>query len=435
MEFIVTLLVAAVLVRCIKIYVGVPKKKSPLVLSGDIEESFASGSRNAASRWLSAGQSFVCRGYAVEDGMVYVGERMRDFTGMNEGCLINPSLPVAPLGTPYERVKDALPRYEKLTPEQRGGYLHWLGRGRSGQVDPAWLFLFLFGIERRLFVDGPRGNVSSKERNELAAEIRRLAVLYGEHRSFRGYCKNLLAVEWALKADYAEIPEWVDFTDRFCAGTFNVIFALYVSRNQPIPAEVAFQWAALHPEFVPGTAARRAPDDFRRLFLDAYTRNFDEGIVIHKNRSPLNLIYKGANPSLGNGVKLSIPSLPDPFLLATPLKKIRALAAECVSEMEREGIVTEKSTFPGAENEDSLDSLDDTHREFLARLAERPLWARGQVLAFCESLAIVPDPSIELLNSWACVTGGIPLIEDGDPVFVDISLLQEILVRESSDAG
>ena len=433
MEFIVFLVIAAILVRFIKSYFGVPKRDEILVLSREAE-NYRSGSKSTACQWIEPGQSFICRGYSVEDGMVYVGERMRDFTGTNEGCLINPELEVAPEGTPSLPVNQIQPRYEMMSPEQRGAYLRWLGEGRFGRADPAWPFLFFYGIERRLFMDGPRGYVSHQERNELVSEVRRLLHVYGEYRSFRGYCKNLLATEWVLKGDYAEIPEWVDFTDRFCVEAFNAIISLYVSRDQPIPGEVALQWLFLHPEHIPGTLSRREPEKFERLFLEGYKEKFGEGILIHKNRSPLNLIYKGANPSLGNGVKLTVSSLPDPFLLATPIKKLDVLAEECISAMESDDTIELKGRVFDTENVDPLESLDEVHSEFMARLATKILWPRADVLAICDALSIFPEPSFELLNAWGRVAGGLPLIDDGDPVFVDIPLLQEMLLRENADA-
>ena len=80
---------------------------------------------------------------------------------------------------------------------------------------------------------------------------------------------------------------------------------------------------------------------------------------------------------------------------------------------------------------DLLESLDDDHRELMARLASKTLWPRGEFLAVCEELSVLPDPSIELINSWAFVTGGLPLIEDGDPLFVDMELLREIFVGDN----
>lgn len=432
-EFLVFLVIAALLVRLIKSYFGVPKHKELLVLSGDAGK-FRSGSKTASYQWLKPGQSFICRGYSVEDGMVYVGERMRDFTGANEGCLINPELEVAPEGTPSLPVKEIQPRYETMNPEQRGAYLGWLGEGRSGRADPAWPFLFLYGIERRLFVDGQRGYVAQQERNELVSEVCRLLDVYGEHRSFRGYCKKLLATEWVLKGDYAEIPEWVDFTDRFCAEPYNAIISLYVSVGRPIPDKVALQWLFLHPELIPGTLSRREPEKFTNLFLAGYKEKFGDGILIHKNHSPLNLIYKGANPSLGNGVKLFVQALPDPFLLATPIKKLTALAEECITAMESDETIELKGRVFNADDIDLLESLDDVHSEFMARLATKTLWPRSDVLALCTALSITPEPSFELLNAWGCIAGGLPLIDDGDPVFVDIPLLQEMLLRENADA-
>ncbi|MDI9369790.1 MAG: TerB N-terminal domain-containing protein [Synergistota bacterium] len=393
--------------------------------------------RNVSSVWIEPGRSFTCRGVEIAGGMLYVGSRMRDYTAANDACLIDPSLPVSFDGPCREPVNDPLPRYETLTPRQRGSYLTWLSQGRRGPADLAWLLLFFYGIERRLFVDAKRESVSREERNALVAEVADLSELYGEHRSFRGLCKNFLATIWVLSGLYADIPGYVDFTDRFCANSFKAVFSLYVSRGRRIPGEVALQWLLLHPEHIPGAAglaAKREPEVFERLFLEGYKESLGDGIFIHNNRSPLTIVYKGANPSFGNGVKVSVASLPDPFLLATPFRNIRTVAEECVAAMKNDQSLDLRGPRKRGDDQDLLDSLDDTHREFMARLAEKPLWPRREVLSICGSLSILPDPSIELLNSWAFVNGGLPLVEDGDPVFVDLELLREVLVGDKQEA-
>jgi hypothetical protein len=434
-EFFFVLLIAVLFVRLIKAYLVSSKETPPLVLS-DTGGEFRSGAGRYAFQWLEAGRSFVCRGYSVPDGMVYVGERMRDFSGKNDSCLINPLLPVTEGIVSSEHVGDVRPHYEKMTPQQRGGYLNWLGGGRTEPLtDPAWLFLFFYGLERRLFLDGPRGYVQEEDRRSITTEVRRLMTVYGEHRSFLGYCRNLLATNWVLQGDYSEIPEWLDFTDRFCAGTFDAMLALHVSRNEPIPGEIAHQWVVLHPESGPGTAARRFPETFKKLFLQSYQKRFGDGIRINPNRSPLNLVYNAANPSLGMGMKLRAPSLPDPFLLATPFKRIRAVAEECVSEMLTGGDALPPALSGFGASPARLEILDDVHRELLARLSGKSIWPRQELLSVCESLSLSPDASLEVLNEWACSTEALSVVEDGNPVFVDTSLLHDMILGQTAGSA
>lgn len=429
MEFLVTLIVAAVLIRLVKFYYAPSKKEAQLVMTGVAGYTPAS-LKGASWMWIPPGRGFSFRGYEIPDGMLYVGERMRDFTGSNEACLVDPALPVAPKGTPFEKTRMVFPRYDRLTPEQRAGFLAWMGDGRRVAADHAWLLLFLYGVERRLFVDGPRTNIPMREQDRLTAEIRELMGTYGEIRSFRGHCKNLLAASWASHGLFAEIPEYIDFTDRFCSSAFNVIFSLYVAGGRPIPAEVALQWIRLHPEHVKGTMMRRFPSEFESLFIDGYAQRFGEGIFIHNNRTSLSFVYRGANPSFGNGVKLTVPSLPEPFLLDTPLKQIKTLACDC-ADMIKSGNQQGLELAAARDGDrDLLESLDDDHRELMARLAAKTLWPRGEFLSACEELSVLPDPSIELINSWAFITGGLALIEDGDPLFVDMALLREIFVGD-----
>jgi len=47
------------------------------------------------------------------------------------------------------------PRYENMTPGQRGNYLSWLASGKQGQLDDiGYAFVYFYGLERRVFIDG-----------------------------------------------------------------------------------------------------------------------------------------------------------------------------------------------------------------------------------------------------------------------------------------
>ncbi|HOO87921.1 MAG TPA: hypothetical protein PK442_09465, partial [Synergistales bacterium] len=116
------------------------------------------------------------------------------------------------------------------------------------------------------------------------------------------------------------------------------------------------------------------------------------------------------------------------------IKKLDLLAEECIKAMETDDTLEFKGQVFEADGVDPLESLDDIHSEFMARLATKMLWPRADVLAVCDALSIAPEPSFELLNAWGRIAGGLPLIDDGDPVFVDIPLLQEMLLRENADA-
>ena len=291
--------------------------------------------RGAPAQWFSADKTPEVNGYTIPGGLVYVGGKLLDYTGFNDPCLINTDLKAEPGVSPHETVEDSFPDYGKLSPGQRGAYLSWLsGRRSDPSADIAYVFLFFYGLERRLLVDGQRRLVSPEERGEIVRELLRLLAIYGENRGFRGYCRNLLAVEWVLYGKPDEQPPYVDFSDRYCAEPFAAVLARYAAAEMPIPPDTALQWLILNPEQGLKTAARRCPDLFRKLFAVRYREKFGDGMIIRSTKTSLTLTYKAASPSLGDGLRLRIPGLPNPFILKSPLKKIAAIAGRCADELE-----------------------------------------------------------------------------------------------------
>ncbi len=289
------------------------------------------------AQWHPAGKTTTVQGYQIPGGMIYVGEHLPETSGYgNDACLIDPKLPLKP-GEPWEAGDEMgyWPKYGQIPEKCRGSYLKWLSTGRSEpEAYIGYVFLFFYGIERRLFVDGPEGLVSESERASLLDEVRRLLKIYGKNRSFRGYANNLLAVQWALFQSDRPAPADIDFDDRYCSGPFQLILAKAVASGKPLPADIALQWLRLSPEFGLRTPARRCPKEFRQLFAIRYAQKIGEGLIVKPNKTPLRLEYHGASPSLQRDLKLNVPDLSNPFILTTPLKKMAAIAEECCSELD-----------------------------------------------------------------------------------------------------
>lgn len=347
MNIIIALLIIYVFYRMLK---GLSSNKKPRQVS-EIKVRFdmsgPSGYRSdferhkrpngEPSKWYESGKSVSVQGHEIPGGLVYVGGTLLDSRGYdNDACLINPKLKVTP-AEPWESGNEMgyWPQYAHIQAKCRGAYLKWLAGGRSDtKANIGYVFLFFYGLERRLLVDGQNGKVSEKERSEIIEEVRRLLKIYGSNGSFRGYASNFLAMEWVLYQSSRPVPDYIDFNDRYCSGPFQVILAQYVAAGKPIPADAALQWITLHPEFSLRTPARRCVKEFRELFACRYTQKFGNGLLIAPNKTPLKLDYRAASPSIQQGLKLKLPDLPNPFILTGPLKKLHALAEECTNELE-----------------------------------------------------------------------------------------------------
>lgn len=70
--------------------------------------------------------------------------------------------------------------------------------------------------------------------------------------------------------------------------------------------------------------------------------------------------------------------------------------------------------------------LDGSHSELLRRVAERGAWPRAEFDSLANSLGILPDGALDSLNSAAYELTGGPVLEDGDPVTVELAVVAEM---------
>lgn len=290
-----------------------------------------------SAKWYAKDQRVRIQSYDIPGGLIYVGDALPDQGGYtNDACLINPKLSIIPPAS-WDKTEEMgyWPRYADISAKARGAYLHWLATGRTTpNANIGAVFLFFYGLERRLFIDGRKEGIPTRERDEIVNEVNRLLGIYGENRSFRGYAHNFLAMEWVLFRNDQPIPAYLDFTDRYAAEPFQVVLANYVAAGKPIPSDVALQWLTLHPEVGLRTPARRCTAEFQSLFRLRYQQQFGDGLLIKPNKAPLTLTYQAASPSFMGGFKVTLPDLPNPFALAGPIKKLGTLAEACTVELE-----------------------------------------------------------------------------------------------------
>lgn len=327
MELFIVVLLTVVLYKAARAFLRLPggRGDGPAVDGGE-------ALRGGEARWYGPSKCPAVQGYTVPGGLVYIGKRLPDFSGGNDAALIDPDLDVVDGPLPLSPSPGPL-TYQSAPPALRGGYLAWLSEGRrSPDAAIAFVLLFFFGLERRLFVDGVRRPLADDERTAILAEIRRLRALYGTDPAFRGYGDNAIATDWALRGGHGAPPDDVDFTDRRCAEPFLAVMAAHTARGRPVPGGMALQWLLFHGSALPAPALRH-PDLFRSLFLIRYGEKYGDGLVLHGSRTPLRLSYRGASPSLEKGVAIRIPSLPNPFVLSTPLRGVELLAKVCAAEL------------------------------------------------------------------------------------------------------
>ena len=320
--------------------------------------------RHKPATWIESGRHVQIQGYNISGGMIYVGEDFPDLNGYgNDACLIDTRLQSSP-GNPQhgDKTMRYCSNYGHMTDKSRGAYLKWLEDGRSSpRAHSGYVHLFLYGLERRLLVDGPKGKVSKKERLAIVAELNRLLKIY---HCVGKPAEDLLSMEWILFQEDAPLPDYLIFNGHYFSAPFQVALARHIVSGKLLPVEMALQFLALRSKTRFRTPVWRCAEEFRTLFALRYKQAFGKGLRIRPGKTRLKLNYRPANPSMQINFTFKTPDLPDPFILTAPLKKILSLGQTCANELSsHDGFIGDHK-----ENKNSLTAMSRLPHELLSRI-------------------------------------------------------------------
>lgn len=279
--------------------------------------------------WIPAGESVTVSGRNI-GGMVYTGSGLKPmhlYRGDVEPALIDPRQRVSWSQPDHEgRLMSYWPYYTWIPPASRAAYLHWLSGGRK---DPAayigYVFLFFYGIERRVLVDAQQSDEARSEVDGLLKEVERLLGVYGGNRSFQGYAGAFLSVSRLLYrgVDPSALQPPRRRESFMIPLSLKIGLGAFVAEDKPIPPEWAFGWVISHPEIRLRTAAQRCPEEFEALFKIRYAEAFPEGgLRIKPGKKLITAEYRPASPSFLGSVSLKVPNLPDVTDRTGPLRKL-----------------------------------------------------------------------------------------------------------------
>lgn len=326
--------------------------------SGDQEYGIPQPIQDAGDkvRWVSPGESVEVADLSLPGGMLYVGSDLRGAYGQAEPALINPALKVAQRNIdPSLRLTDYWPSYSECTPEARRAYLQWQAGGRQApDANIGYVFLFFYGLERRILVDAVANATAKADIPAIKQEVQRLLAIYSDNGSFRHYASQFLAyveAESVEPAIYKQPPP-------AAGGSYELPMGLRIGLGQtavdqqPVPASWALAWALADPNIARRTAVGRCPEIFEALFKAKYAEEHGDGLRLPVNRTKLKLAYHPASASLrGQELTRSLGDLPDVSALSAPVKKLQELMNTCTD------LLDPYSRFIGR-NPDKKDALE-----------------------------------------------------------------------------
>lgn len=289
--------------------------------------------------WMPAGQPVDVAGRHIEGGLVYVGSGLSSagYGHEPEAALINPELKV---GDPLACDAAAIPywpTYAGLSPACRAGYLDWLAGGRRDpQASISFVFLYFYGLERRVIADAGTVALPDTEFQAIRLEIKRLLALYGENQSFNTYASALLG--------YMTIAGSGEPVYRLPPPSEGKTWALpdvvriavgQLSRDVvPVPADWAFAWAWFDPSTYLRTPAERCRNEVQRLFAVRYRQRYGDGMVVKPCTRTVRYEYRAASRSVAGAIKPVVLDVPDVANLTGPIGKLRTLFDECTNDLD-----------------------------------------------------------------------------------------------------
>ena len=248
-------------------------------------------SGEAAAIWHGPGRPLTVNGHDLRDGMVYTGTAAGHW-GHFDDCVINPSLAISPR---QAGPLDYWPSYTRIGPEGRNAYLGWLSTGRKEPgIDIGYVFLFFYGLERRLILDSP----PEAEVSALLDELRRLRGLYGEHHSFDEASERLIDVASLMRGppDTPYVPDpQADF--RSMPLPLQVAVARDVAAKRPLQFDAAaMSLLSLREAWpLPYHVSGLGRVVFLQLFRLRFEKAYPSGFPLKTRRGHrLKVLYSGA---------------------------------------------------------------------------------------------------------------------------------------------
>ena len=286
-------------------------------------------------KWIKSDESITIKGQKFSSGNFYFGGKLSSLDGYGtEASLVDDSLKVENKPSSFEDESLGYwPKFISLTPKGRGAFLSWLSGNRSDPETPlGYVFIYFYGLERRITVDSIHQAVDDTEFKSLFDEILRLKGIYGSSRSFSNYSTRLLEFMCILRPHVVSHPE-LEKSPQSDSLFFKYRLATTVSEEKPVPAELALAWIRFYPDYNLKKPVRRCGYEFSQIFTRLYSKKYGEGIVVKPNKTRLMIKYHPASSSL-RGISFPQKDLPDPSSLKGPTNKLIVIADECTAKLD-----------------------------------------------------------------------------------------------------
>ncbi len=307
---------------------GVPKNFDNIGSSKNADR------KRQTARWIPFNNPEYIAEIRVPGGMIYIGDHLPGRYNEPDSCLINPKLKVATANHKQRETNlPYWPSYSNISPSARRIYLEWLASGRlDPDIDIGYVFLFFYGLERRLFVDKARDEVEI-----ITKEVHRLLKIYGSNTSFHQYAFALLEGAALISNQLLALPTLsADLTNGYRLPlSLKIHIGARISRSEPIFSEDALRWLLSGPNAPRRTPISRCFKIFAALWRLRYDEIYPKGLIVPSTNIPLIWEYRSASGTFEINIPIRIGGrqITDVSDLAEPLNQFSQLGDMCLDEL------------------------------------------------------------------------------------------------------
>ncbi|WP_254508167.1 tellurite resistance TerB family protein [Anatilimnocola floriformis] len=356
--------------------------------------------RPGAGDFFGRGTTLNLGRFALSEPLVYVTAGLPSFKAP-DASLIDGSLPIAPPGA---NPKDRLPywpSYAEATSQQRAKYLDWLAGGRRDPaIELGYVFIYFYGLERRVLIDGA-------DHLPIIEEVLRLRTIYRDSRSFDRYSASLLWITVALAGRLGGLTDQlfrsaISSTSKWDEQLLAQCLAYFQERSLPLPVDVAFLAAQLDPRTPSSVVVRRQETRFKELFAKRYYDRFGNGVLLKSAKRSRPVHYHAASATLNQSqlagqFSRSLLELPDVLGISSQFKPLLEIWEQCIEELRAFDKVSR--TGKGPLSADAFEALPSE-----LRIGEHPetdqwiqLWADR---SSSNGLPVVPVAALAALKGF-----------------------------------
>lgn len=288
-------------------------------------------------QWVPSSSYVDVKGRQIP-GMVYISDKPAGWGGEPSAICRSLQIDTSPDGIeelPY------YPNFESLSHSQRGFYLDWLARERRDNapenLPTGYLFLFFYGIERRILVDKDLDPA-------LWFEVFELLRIYGitrKSRSIASYFGDFLHyTSYVSGAEgYANVcQKLLDMQGKRLSETaLTLALANHFRRSTAIGWSLAHLVAMNLDDSRRSVVTERTGDAFRSMFRNRFETAFPEGMPLKASKRDSTVRYQTGNASLspnysssGRTYELKVPGV---MGLKSQFKGLSGIWNQCIEDL------------------------------------------------------------------------------------------------------